>query len=199
MFYNSFDILPIKVFYKIVETGDLQLLNPDKGTDTDTLIGIWESIYQEFQDKDNNQLNKRVFRISVDIEYLYAKYNLIQMCINTLRFDKNDDAINILKQHNYFITDKFYNRDLDRAERNAKGILHKIDILKQQLPKDTGDKNNSSIDDVLAGFCSCLGFNIGDFNKITCSEYLAFKKQTENKVKAQQEEINKLKSKKNGR
>lgn len=198
MFYNSFEILPVTIYYKILQSGDLSLLNPEENTTPDDLLGVWDTIHQEFQEKDNNQMNKRIFRITIDIETLASKYNIIQMCIDALRFDRNEDILNILKQHRYFISDKFYNRDLDRAERNAMGILHKISILKDQLPKDTGEKNDSSIHEVLGGFCACLGFNIGEFNKITCPEYIAFKKQVDIKLKSQQEEISKLKSKKNG-
>lgn len=198
--YNSLDTLPIKCFYRIVETGDLSLLNPETETSTEQLKDVWANLYQDFQSKDNNQLSKKTFRISVEIETLIIKYNLVGMCVNALRFDYDDELIAILKKLGYKITKENYLNDLEKAEKYSEGILMSIEQLKQQLPKAKVEKNEFSIDDVLASFCSSLGFNIGDFNKITCSEYFAYKGQVLIKVKAQEKELQDLKSKKkNGR
>ena len=195
----SIDTLPVKVFYKIVETQNLNLL-PRNNHGKKELVSIWLKIYDEFQKRDSNELSKRIFRISVDIEYLHSKFNLIVMCIDSLKFDYNKDLINILKEHGYIINEKNYAKSLESAERNAKGIFSKIELLKNQLPKETKAKKESSIDDVLAGYSTILGFNIGDFNKITCSEYLGWKNQVEVKIKNQEKQIRELKSrKKNGK
>lgn len=195
----SIDTLPVKVFYKIVETQNLNLL-PKNSHSKKELVTIWLKIYDEFQNRDNNELSKRIFRISVDIEYLHSKFNLIVMCIDSLKFDYNKELINILKEHGYHINEKGYAKSLESAERNAKGIFAKIELLKNQLPKETKAKKESSIDDVLAGYSTILGFNIGDFNKITCSEYLGWKNQVEVKIKNQEKQIRELKSrKKNGK
>lgn len=192
----SIDTLPIKLFYKIIETTDLTLL-PRNNYSEEKLIEIWGKIYDEFQSRDNNELSKRIFRISVDIEYLHTKYNLIIMCIDSLKFDYQKELIDILKEHGYRINEKDYVKSLANAERNAKGIFSKIELLKGQLPKqEKTKKKESSIDDVLAGYSTILGFNIGDFNKITCAEYLGWKKQVETKVKHQEQQIRELKSKK---
>lgn len=198
--YNSLDTLPVKVFYKIVETGDLTLLNPTAETTSEQLQDFWDNLYQDFQSKDNNQLSKKIFRISVEIEALAVKYNLVGMCVNALRFDYDEELIKILKQLGYKVTKENYLNDLEKAEKYSEGILMNIEQLKQQLPKDKGTENTTSIYDILASFCSSLGFNIGDFNKITCSEYFAYKRQVLTKVKAQGKQIQELKSKKkNGR
>lgn len=196
----TIDNLSVKLFYKIVESGDLNLLPKNNYTDNE-LLDLWSTIYDEFQKRDDNQLSRRIFRISVDIEYLQAKFNLIIMCIDALRFDTDKELIALLKEHGYIINQSRYIESLDNAERNAKGIFSKIELLKSQLPKQTkSEKGNSTIDDVLAGYSSILGFNIGDFNKITCSEYLGWKKQVESKIKNQEKQIRELKSKrKNGR
>lgn len=192
----SIDTLPIKLFYKIVETGDVSLF-PENNYTNDELLVIWNGIYDEFQKRDNNELSKRIFRISLDIEYLTVKYNLITMCIDSLRFDYNEELESILKSHGYLINKEQYIKSLDNAERNAKGIFSKIELLKNQLPKqEKNKKDNATIDDVLAGYSTILGFNIGDFNKITCSEYLGWKKQVETKIKQQEKQIRELKSKK---
>ena len=94
--YNSLDILPVKTYFKIIETGNLFLLSfSDKKVAELELSELWNEINQAFQERDNNQANKRIFRISTDIEYLISKYNLIQMCVNTLRFDRNQEVIDI--------------------------------------------------------------------------------------------------------
>lgn len=197
--YNSLDTLPIKCFYRIVETGDLSLLNPETETSAEQLKDVWANLNQDFQSKDNNQISKKIFRISVEIEFLTTKYNLVGMCVNALRFDYDDELITILKKLGYKITKENYLNDLEKTEKYSEGILMNIERLKQQLPKDKREKNEFSIDDVLASFCTMLGFQIGDFNKITCSEYFAYKGQVLIKVKAQEKELQELKAKKNGR
>lgn len=103
----SIDTLPIKLFYKIVETGDVYLF-PENNYTNDELLVIWNGIYDEFQKRDNNELSKRIFRISLDIEYLTIKYNLITMCIDSLRFDYNEELEAILKSHGYVINKEQY-------------------------------------------------------------------------------------------
>lgn len=190
----TIDTLPIKLFYNILESGEVGLL---KVKDAEN---IWNEIYEEFQKRDNNPVNNRIFRIQTDIEYLQTKYNLILMCVDSLRFEPNDDLISILKVHGYNINDKEYMRSLEYIERNANGIVHKIKLLENQMPKiDNDKKDKSTIDDVLAAYSSILGFNIGNFNEITCSEYLGWKKQVETKIKNQEKQLQEIKSKKNGR
>lgn len=189
----TIDTLPIKIFYKIVETGDLSLLKIKEAEK------VWNEIYEEFQKRDNNPVNNRIFRIQTDIEYLQTKYNLILMCVDSLRFEKSDELISILKVHGYTVNEKEYMRSLDYVERNVSGIVHKIQLLKNQMPKVDSKKDQSTVDDVLAAYSAVLGFNIGNFNEITCSEFLGWKKQVESKIKQQEKQLQEIKSKKNGR
>src|SRR5690606_961570 len=116
---------------------------PENNYTNDELLVIWNGIYDEFQKRDNNELSKRIFRISLDIEYLTVKYNLITMCIDSLRFDYNEELEAILKSHGYVINKEQYIKSLDNAERNAKGIFSKIELLKNQLPKQEKNKKDN--------------------------------------------------------
>ena len=196
--YNSLDTLPVVTFFKVMETSDYSLLNPNKEKITEEeLMKVWEDLYNEFQDRDDNQANKKVFRITKELQVLSLKYNIIQMCIDALLFDYNEEAIKILKQHGYRVKKESYNSDLEKAQRYSKGILAQIELLKQQLPKLPEKEDNSNINDVLAGFATKVA--VGKHNEVTCSEYLSYKKLISKIIQQQEEEVRKLKQKKNGK
>lgn len=199
-----FETLPIVIFYEIFETQDLSLLNPDnKPIKEGELEALWKSIVQKYNERDNAQLGKRIFLLTKEIEILQSKYNLIQLCVHQLRFDKIPEVLEILKNLGYPISEQNYFEELDRVEKYSEGILLNIEQIQSQLPNNQTENTNSdtSIYDVLASYSTILGYNIGDFNKIVCPEFLALKKQVNSKIKHQEQELLKLKSKnkKNGR
>jgi len=178
-------------------------LNPDNQPIEDgQLEMLWEDIKQKFKERDDASLANRIFALTKEVDFLQAKYNLIHLCVQQLRFAQNEEVLKIIKNLDYRISDENYLEDLEKAEKYSDGILANIEIIKAQLPKQNIEETQSeetTIHDVLASYAVILGHYIGEHNKIVCPEFIALKKQVSKKVKHQEQELLKLKAKKNGR
>jgi hypothetical protein len=199
MTYDSLDIIPYKTFFKIAESGNVQLLS-DTEKDPELLGALWESLYQQHLDKAgaSNQ-EKKTFRISKEISSLEETYKIVLMSCEALKFAFNDELFKLLTvEYGYTLrtTDAdIYYKDIDQIEREASALKIKINVLSKLLPKvDQGQKY--SIDDVMASYCSILEFQIGDFNSITYTAFYSYEKQVHAKVEAIR--LQNIKHKKNG-
>ncbi|MBF7090452.1 hypothetical protein IUY40_02690 [Flavobacterium sp. ALJ2] len=199
MIYNSLDIIPYKTFFKIVESGNIQLLS-DTEKDLKVLTELWVSLYQQHVDKEGASLQeKKIFRISKEISALESQYKVILMACEALRFDFNNDLFELLTLgYGYVlrITDEeVYYQDIEQIERESKSIKVKINVLSKLLPK-VNQGQEYSIDDVMASYCSILGYQIGDFNSITYTAFYGYEKQVHAKIQSIKKQ--ELKSNKNG-
>jgi len=173
--YNSIDNLPIVIFFKIIETNDLSLLNADKPQE------VWEKIYEEYKAIDpNNTINKTV-RLKRQIDGLTANYRAVRIAVELLKKQKDSELIEMLQSNGYTLTKQNFNSDLDTIVRESKALMLQVETLKDELPETT--TKGADIFKVLASFSSILGFDF-DYNKISVRKYLAVKEQVENKVKA---------------
>ncbi|TDO68080.1 hypothetical protein EV143_1217 [Flavobacterium chryseum] len=199
MTYDSLDIIPYKTFFKIAESGNIQLLS-DTEKDPEVLAALWESLYQQHLDKDGSSAQeKKTFRISKEISSLEATYKIVIMSCDALRFDFNEELFKLLTiQYGYTLRiedEEVYFQDLEQIEREASALKVKINVLSKLLPKvDQGQEY--SIDDVMASYCSILEFQIGDFNSITYTAFFSYEKQVHAKVESIRQQN--IKNKKNG-
>src|SRR5690606_26501640 len=118
--------------------------------------------------------------------------------IEILKFEYNDEVKQQVSKllHTNIRTNitAYYYKDLERCENKVSLIDKKILQLSNQLTKSSQEeKRTGTIDDELAAICTILGVSF-DFNALPCTTYIAYKKQTNSKVKAQQEQLSKLKS-----
>lgn len=198
MIYDTLDLLPIKTFIKIQETGNVKLLITScENTSDEELEVIFDKLSDEFQQLNAEDNSSRNFMILKEISHLEAKLKTAMCGIEILRFEVNSsiilalsDLLNITIRTNR--TD-YYMKDLERAESKAKLINKSIEKLRDQLPKKDNTKSDS-IDDTLAAIAMITGISF-DFNALSCTAYAALIKQTKQKVKAQEESLNKLKNK----
>jgi hypothetical protein len=185
MHYDSLDILPIKLYYKIAETGNLSLLS-SLLTDENELQKLWFELDCGFKDLDKTEEATKTFRLSKSISALEIKHQFVLMACETLRFEWNEEIINILRSHEYTLrdtdTETFFS-DLERIEKETNSIVVKVNMLRRQLPKTDNNKNKSSLDEVMASYASILGFDF-DFNTISCTKFFALQSQVHSKVKA---------------
>ncbi|RUT68691.1 hypothetical protein D0817_20235 [Flavobacterium cupreum] len=199
MIYDSLDIIPYKTFFKIAESGNIQLLS-DTEKDPEVLAALWESLYQQHLDKDGSSAQeKKTFRISKEISSLEATYKIVIMSCDALRFDFNEELFKLLTiQYGYTLRiedEEVYFQDIEQIVREASALKVKINVLSKLLPKiDQGQEY--SIDDVMASYCSILEFQIGDFNSITYTAFFSYEKQVHAKVESIKQQN--LKNKKNG-
>ncbi|RRJ91528.1 hypothetical protein EG240_05850 [Paenimyroides tangerinum] len=198
MIYNTLDYLPIKIFIKIQETGNLSLLaTVDEDVSNEELQILFDKLSDEFQQLNGEDNSSRNFMILKEISHLEAKLKTAMCGIEILRFEANNsvmlalsELLNVTIRTNR--TD-YYFKDLERAESKARLINKSIEKLRDQLPKKEETKFDS-IDDTLAAIAMITGVSF-DFNALSCTAYAALIKQTKQKVKAQEESINKLKNK----
>jgi len=198
MIYDTLDLLPIKTFYKIQETGKTTLLSTSTDYDND-LDELFDVLSDEFNKLDKGDDFDREFMIEKEISHLESKVKFLTLGVEILRFEYHDETKLSLEQeaHHKIRTNRteYYYKDLDRIEQKALKINTKILRLKDQRKSNNkADSNNSTIDDMLASICTILGVSF-DFNTIPCTTYLAYKKQTHSKIKAQEEQLQKLNTK----
>ena len=199
MNYYSLDTIPYKTFFKIAESGNLFLLS-DTEKDPVILAEVWEDLHeQHLQRQSGTSEEKKTFRISKEISALETQYKFVLLACEALKFDYNQELIDRLtKKYHYTLrctdTETYY-QDIEQIERESKALKVKINTLSKLLPKvEQGD--NYSIDDVMASYCSILGYQIGDFNTITYTAFYSYEKQVHAKIDSIKKQ--EIKNKKNG-
>ena len=184
MIYNSLRKLPMVTCVEIIDTNNFSLLSDEEDTPIDELIEIWFPLFEEYKEKYGSKDNKKIFNLSREIEYLKQKHFIIKCAIDALWFDKNIDLILMLTEDfGYKLSDENYIEDLNRIERESSGIILKIKMFEDQLPKEIENKEDavSSIINVMAGYSSILGYDF-DFYTISVEKFHALEKQVKNKI-----------------
>lgn len=199
--FDSLDTLPIKVYYKALETENYHLLNPNAEVVEDSILeDLWEDLKEEFQSLDNNELNNKIFKLSKNYDYYILTYEMVLMCVESLAFRYDEELIQILKTKGYRVRKESYEKDLENIKRFADGLLTKANHFKSQLPKEDNPeerkKDKTTIDDIIASYELILGYGFGDYNTMVCTKFLAVKKQVENKIKQQEKQLRELKNNK---
>lgn len=185
MIYKTLRKLPMVTFTEIIESGDVALLS-DEETDINELVTIWNELFEEYQKKYNKQNSNKVFNLDKEIEYLDKKYLEIKLIIEALKFDVYPELILILRDYGYRFRDEFYNEDLERVERESKGIIQKINQLKQGLPKvdeSKSDTQDNSIINLMASYSSVLGYDF-DFYTTSVEKFKSLENQVKQKIAA---------------
>jgi hypothetical protein len=172
-------------FTEIIESGNITLLS-DEETDINELATIWEQLFEEYQQKYNKQNSNKVFNLEREIEYLDKKYLEIKLIIEALKFDTNQKLIDILRDYGYTFREGFYNQDLERVERESKGIINKINQLKQGLPKideSKSENTDNSIINLMASYSSVLGYDY-DYYTVSVEKFKSLENQVKQKIAA---------------
>lgn len=185
MIYKTLRKLPMVTYIEILESGDITLLS-DEETDVNELVTIWNELSEQYNHKYNKQNSNKVFNLEREIEYLDKKYFEIKLIIEALKFDVYPELISILRDYGYRFRDEFYNEDLERVERESKGIVQKINQLKQGLPKvdeSKSDSNDSSIINLMASYSSVLGYDF-DYYTVSVEKFKSLENQVKQKIAA---------------
>ena len=188
MIYKSLRTLPMITYADIIDTGDIGLLTDDDKP-SDSLLKelwiIWADLYEQYKEKYDNKLYKKTFNANKEISYLSNKYDEITCIIDSLTFAINDDLINILLEYGYKVNLDNYMNDLDKIKRESKGIIIKINALKDTLPKESKEENSisDSIVNLMAGYSSILGYDF-DFYTISVEKFHSIEKQVKQKIAA---------------
>lgn len=192
MIYDSLRKLPKVIQIDIYKSGDVSLLS-DENTPLYELEIIWEELKEEFEAKYGTNSNDKVFRIAKEIDYLENKYIEIIMSVEALEFEINEQLMENLQAYGYKISIDNYNEDLKRIERESKGILNKIELFKEQLPKTDTKTKETSIITVMGSYATILGLNF-DFYKCSVEEFHeAYEVAVDEKIKMLEKQSEKTK------
>jgi uncharacterized protein YfkK (UPF0435 family) len=191
MTYDSIEIIPAKLYFKIVETGDIKLLSTENTSEED-LQRIWIQIEEA-----HNQLsppNKdaiKVLNLSKKIEALGAKLQSVKISIRCLTYGEDEELMSKLKEYSYQFKGDL-KADLERIDRQSEDIKIKLDKIQKRMPKiDNADKNALSFDEAVMSYSAFTGSGFIDTNKITLTQYYSLISIGNKKIKALESNVGK--------
>lgn len=167
--YN-YDTIPVKLYFSIVESGNLSLMG--NGTDVERL-NAFDKITSHRDKFFQSQKKGKTKELDVycQMESLSAKYKAIQHSVYYLRHLKDEDLIQMLKSKGYKFTDDFQG-SLNEIEKMSEGLLVKIESIKKRLPeKAESEENEPALDEVVLSYCALLEMGFVDTNSVTLSQY----------------------------
>lgn len=189
MIYNSFDTIPFKLFLTVTKTGDLTLLSDENKLYKD-LNEAWDNINKEFKKLDPNKTIEKTLQTLIDIEEYQTQYNFLEIAVKSLRFDRDLDLENKIREQGFELTEINFLEDLSKVENESKALLVFIKEAESQLPK-IDNKSATNIDEVILGYCAFTGLQYTDTNQITGNQYYALKKLFDEKLKVLREQKSK--------
>ena len=196
MIYNRLYKLPKVIQMEIYLTGDLTLLS-DEDLPIEDLAVLWVELDEKFNQKYNKQSNNKVFSLEKEIDYQEKRHLIIQLCCEQLLFDKDEKIIALLREEGYKFDENSpeYKSQIDKINREAKGIIIKINQLKDKLPKPSEEESteqDNPIIGVMASYSVVLGIPF-DFNTCSVEAFHAYEAQVKAKIKHLESQSNKNK------
>ena len=196
MIYDSLEIIPYKVFMRIVEdTTLIHLLSSNKEEDKELLENTWNELFQEYTAISPEKEEMKLLQLEKEIAFIECKHKGIMVALTALDFDYNQELVDILLSYGYKLSKETYYDDLKRIEREASALEMKAKNIKKRLPKKDANSVSTkvSIDRVFAFYSSVLGYDL-DYNTISVTKVLALKEQVDNKLKSIESQIQRNKS-----
>lgn len=181
MIYKSAEIIPAKLFFKILESGDYSLLSSKK-TDKD-LKAIFENIEKEDDNINHNKDMFKVLNLSKRIESFAYTREAVKLSIYHLRKIKDDELIDLLKNYGYKFTDDLQ-ADLDVIERESSSFEIRIKTLEDKMPKLKSGGEELSFDENVLMYAAFTDLGYIDPNKLPLSQYRALINNGNKKIKA---------------
>lgn len=196
MIYDSLEIIPYKIFMRIVEDNSLiHLLSSNKEEDKELLESIWNKLFQEYTAISPEKEEMKLLHLEKEIAFIECKHKGIMVALTALDFDYNQELVDILLGYGYKLSKETYYDDLKRIEREASALEMKAKNIKKRLPKKDANSVSTkvSIDRVFAFYSSVLGYDF-DYNTVSVTKVLALKEQVNAKLKSVEEQIQKNKT-----
>ncbi|AUC15411.1 hypothetical protein BTO06_09790 [Tenacibaculum sp. SZ-18] len=191
MIYDSIDVIPAKLFFRILETGETRLLGNGENLEEVKLSEAWGKILHEYELVDTDQNSKKILELSTQIESIRSKRMSIKYAVLALKYSKDQELIELLKSYRYKQSNEDFTAFLNRVERENSNELVKISKYESQLDKLKGDdlQEQTSFDEVVISYSVIAGTGFIDTNKITLSQYLALIKVGTQKIQALEEDV----------
>jgi hypothetical protein len=185
--YSSLSKIPVKIFYIILETLDYNLLleESDKHSfiSNETLLNLWLELKKEYDSKYINN-ESSLYEVKKEIEILTAKHTQIILICHCLKFEWDQELVDILIENLYEIKDdENYIEYINTIERQSEALLIKINRLKDLLPKKTEEniEEKTNLDDIMASYSSILRIDF-DYETISVTKFYSLQKQVDLKI-----------------
>lgn len=194
--YNSIDTIPAKVFFKILENKDYQLLKPkprEKG-----LESVFLSIYDDWFIQSENPNAKEYLRMTNEMAFLIYKINTIKQVLHFIYYNQTTekmrfDIIDALSLNCNIYLDKsksFTNEMLDVLRIQVGELEIDLEMLKtnrdELKPSDSEQEKVFSYYRQIMGFENIIKRNIDE--NCTLAKYIEYERTA---VKIYENHINK--------
>lgn len=183
MIYNS-DTIPAKIYYKILQTGDVTLLtNKKKRHNEEDLKEVWLDIENDFFETDKNA--KSVLDIQKYVDHFKAKQKTIEITVRMLEVSGEDsEMLEILKEHGYSYNGKEWGLFLNKVKSQNKNLSIIIDNWESKLPKPKKETEHTPIEDIILSYAVITGAGFISTNDITKKDFDALVRTGNEKIKA---------------
>ena len=176
--YNTCKILPLRIFFEITETGNVDLLIIDNATIAKKiLVQTWEEIVLEYAKIDGNQQVQDVIDKGDELYNQGALYVYIKSMLIYLVGAYKQEYVDALNELGYNIDTSSHKskiKSIQQNDRRANNISTRMQIIQKEIEGYGGGKK-STFDEAM----SFLGLNLPHVpdENITVSRFLAYKKQ----------------------
>lgn len=189
MVYNSIYDIPSRLFFQIMETGQVSLLDTDfKGENLIELEDIWINLEEADQKLSKNPKTEKFLDVSKLMESLKCQQKKVELAILYLKVEDDDELKTMLMNEGYSFSGDM-DKDLGRIERMNRDLIAQIEKLELQLPKQKQGGKTVPFDELVIGYGMIAGQAFRT-NEITQSEFRAL----ENNVKLKLETLPKPKN-----
>lgn len=183
-YYKTCAELPLKVFFEVAETGNINLLVTDGKVENDILLEVWEKLIAEYAQIDNNKIIADVLDKTDQVFKQAALYCEVKAMFLYLIGAYKQEYVDRLKSLGYKVD--MDNRpamieSIQRGDNRSNHIATKMQILQKDIEKYSS-KKRTSFDGAMAWLSSNLGFEPND--NLSVLRYLEYKKQIAERAKA---------------
>lgn len=190
MIYNSIEIIPAKIYFKIEQTGSIELLTDEKKPDMAILSEVWKHLKKQNNALPESLEGKMVHSVNVRLGILNSRIEAVSMAVHVLKHMFNQQMMDILIEKEYFTKDydhtdnEKFQMDLIKVNRETEALQMKVDLLNDKLPKEDKNKKKVTFDQSVMGWAAFTGSGFIDPNLITLSQYYAIMNLGEDKIKS---------------
>lgn len=134
--YTSIEDTPIYVFYEILENKDYSKLLVEGEAENETLIPIWERIFNEYFEEAG--IKTPEWKEHIKLDDLEKKYRCVSGLLHIVcKLDANfKDAVEALKKWNYHIRENQpLESEIKRLYKGLESLFTKIQIMQGSIEK----------------------------------------------------------------
>lgn len=186
--YYSYDNIPLRLFFEIAETNELEKLFISGKFSVEETEENWEILIgrNSFENGSNQYSSYR--QANKDHKQFISEYILVKAMLTKLLFIIDDECIDFLRKRGYKIdktNSEKYAESLYLAQRRSKNLITKTKMKQNEILGFTKGESTApaqNFEEIMANLISGLGVQVSD--DITLARYNAYKNIIKNKVKA---------------